>query len=428
MSSITAQFSDRVADQNQFMKHLPAVLLTVLLTTSLGCGAQERGDPHSVTRELLPNGVELLRYGNLPEVTPTPLAHDLEIGVTEGAEHYMFGDIRGIEADGEGTIYILDFQAAELRAFHPDGQFARIVAPRGNGPGELSQANGMVLVGDSVLWIQDHGKRRMLAISLEGQELATQTMPVMAYGYIWNGTVDNAGRIWKPHSISPKPRSSLPDEGLNTTDLDQMLISFDPASGIRDTLQLGQVVHRGFVQKFEGGFSSFSIPGDPSTITRVDPQGGVWHARDTAYRITRIGLSGDTVMVIEAPFVPDAVTDADRREYVRAVVDRNRTRPEVAEIIAALMPASRPVLSSLVVDDVGRLWVGRHSDVDQLPIYDLFDRRGVFLNSVQLDYSPVPYLPIRIRNNQIYGLRVDSLGTPVVVRTPLLPLRDQRSS
>ncbi|MDX1389196.1 MAG: 6-bladed beta-propeller, partial [Acidobacteriota bacterium] len=70
--------------------------------------------------------------------------------------------MRGVEAAGDGTIFVLDYQAAEVRAFGPDGAYLRTVATRGEGPGEIREANGFKLVGDSILWIQDHGQWQMI--------------------------------------------------------------------------------------------------------------------------------------------------------------------------------------------------------------------------------------------------------------------------
>ena len=50
--------------------------------------------------------------------------------------------------------------------------FLRTVATRGEGPGEISGANGMQLVGDTMLWVQDHGKWMMLGLSTAGDEIA----------------------------------------------------------------------------------------------------------------------------------------------------------------------------------------------------------------------------------------------------------------
>ena len=60
----------------------------------------------------------------------------------EGDPNFILGDVRGIEMGSDGAIYVLDFQAAELRAFEPDGSFRHMVAREGDpNPGALPAQN-----------------------------------------------------------------------------------------------------------------------------------------------------------------------------------------------------------------------------------------------------------------------------------------------
>ena len=190
------------------VRSLAPALLLALASILPGCepAGREVG-PGEPVRETLANGVTLVRYGSLPEPTAEPLVPDLVLGTGTEDPDYLFGDVRGIDADHEGTIYVLDYQISEVRAYDRDGRFVRTVAGRGEGPGEISEANGMILVGDSILWIQDHSKWTMIGVSLDGTELARVPMHVRSYGYAWNGAVDNAGLFG---SRRPTPTPSAP--------------------------------------------------------------------------------------------------------------------------------------------------------------------------------------------------------------------------
>ena len=132
--------------------------------TLLACGCASSctvGDaPASSTaaRDTLPNGVIRVSHGSLSTSPPSEIHFDLQIGTLDGEPYEVFGDVRGIEATTDGTIYILDYQASEIRAFAPDGSYLRLHARRGEGPGELTEANGMILADDGTLWVQDHAK------------------------------------------------------------------------------------------------------------------------------------------------------------------------------------------------------------------------------------------------------------------------------
>jgi len=88
-----------------------------------GCGAADTPPGAQLIRDTLPGGVFLPRYASLPPPVAGPVAADLRIGMLEGEPHEVFGDVRAIEVDEDGTIYVLDHQASEVRAFDDRGRF-----------------------------------------------------------------------------------------------------------------------------------------------------------------------------------------------------------------------------------------------------------------------------------------------------------------
>ena len=96
-------------------------LLTIVATAGVtACAGDSAGPP--ALRETLPNGALLVRYPDLPAIDDTVPevieAHvDLRFGSLEGDDpNLIFGDIRGVQAASDGTIYVLDYQATEVRA------------------------------------------------------------------------------------------------------------------------------------------------------------------------------------------------------------------------------------------------------------------------------------------------------------------------
>jgi len=391
---------------------IPALCLTA-------CSSDQANQRGAISRVTLPNGTVVLRYGELPvgEVAITEI--DLRIGTVEGSDpNFIFGDVRGIEAGRDGTIYVLDYQASEVRAFDAEGRFLRKVATRGEGPAEISEANGMVLVGDSVLWIQDHGKWMMLGVTTAGEELKRFPMPVLSYGYIWSGTVDNRGRVWKRQIHSDEERSYPPEEGLMESSFREYMVSFDPVADVKDSIYMGErSVRTRIARNNRGGHTYWGVPNDPSPITVVDPAGGLWRTNSLAYRVVRLDEQGDTVLVIASATPAPPVTARDRSEYVEGFVERNPDQRRLAEELASLMPDSMPVISRLTVDDEGRLWIGRTGHPDAPPQFDIFDRDGEYHGTVELAFRPSSYAPIWIRQNRVYAVVRDSLDVPFVVRS-----------
>jgi len=400
-----------------------AIAALFVVSASWSCASETSMDSNAV-RETLANGATLIRYTALP---PTDAAApavadayaDLKLGVLEGDPNYIFGDIRGVEATGNGTIYVLDYQASEVRAFAPDGTFMEVLASQGEGPGEIREANGIFLQGDSLLWINDHGQMDIIGVDLAGDEVTRFPFPVRSYGYIWDPVWDDRGRLWRATSHSDEERQWPPETGLVERSYRGYFKWYDPGTEDTDSVYTGDGTGRSYVSEQGGGWSYRGIPFEGGRFTRVIPAGGMWTGNTASYRLARTDEAGDTVLVIEAGLPVDPVTDEDRAEYVRATVERNPESRRTAEAIAALMPDVKPILRSVFVDPGGWLWVQRVTDSGAPSFYDLYTHEGDYLGSLRLVLDGTPRGPLKIRNGNIYTWFLDELDVPYVVRVPL---------
>jgi hypothetical protein len=399
------------------MRYLPWFIFIAI--SGLSCVSDSHGASAAAVRDTLPNGTIVVHYARLQDPGATPLQTDLKIGVTEGDPHFMFGDIRGIDAGSDGTIYVLDYQTSEIRAYDSAGRYLRTLTRQGSGPGELEAANGMVLIGDSALWIQDHRQWMMIAVDLNGEELTRFKMPVLRYGYVWDGTFDHRGRLWKP--VSDEKPVYPPKEGLTEGHARSYLKSYDPRTGVSDSVYIGDLANRTFVARTgQSGYMFMSVPYDPQTIAVVDPAGGFWQTSGTAYRIARLDEQGDTTLLIEVAADPIPVTEQDREHYVRGAPEQSPAGRRAADEVAAFMPKFKQAIAGMVVDDEDRLWVRRAPADDSTATYDVFQVDGAYVGVVRLGFVP-PYLPIRVRHGRVYAVVRDSLDVPSVVRSEPLP-------
>ena len=395
----------------------------IALAAFWSCTTEISTSPDAV-RETLPNGGSLVRYRALPPIDAgaplvTDAYADLKLGVLEGDPNYIFGDIRGVEATGDGTIYVLDYQASEVRAFAPDGLFIEVLAASGEGPGEIREANGIFLQGDSLLWINDHGHMDIIGISLSGEEMTRFPFPVRSYGYIWDPVWDRRGRVWRATSHSDDQPQWPPETGLVESTGRTYRKWYDPVTADTDSVYMGERTGRSYISEEGGGWSYRGIPFEAGQFAHVIPAGGFWHANTDSYRLVRTDESGDTVVVIEADLPVPPVTDEDRAAFVRDMVEASPESRRAAEAIAALMPDVKPILRGAFVDPDGHLWVQRITDSDAPTFYDLFTSDGDHLGSMRLMLDGVPRGPLRIRHGNIYTWFLDELDVPYVVRIPL---------
>ncbi|MEQ9570294.1 MAG: hypothetical protein RLN75_08910 [Longimicrobiales bacterium] len=371
-------------------------------------------------RDTLPDGTPVVRYASLATTTEAAtLTPDLRIGSLDGNGPDVFGDVRGIEADAHGDIYVLDYQAAEIRVFGPDGGYRRTLSRRGEGPGELGDANGIVLAGDT-LFAYDHSKWVMMGLDRTGgDEVVRYPTPVRSYGYMWSGARDDRGRFWKSTSHSDAPPTFPPEEGLNEGTSRVYLKVYDPATERYDSLPVGQRTYRSWVTRVGTGYSMASIPFRASELTVVDPAGGFWTTASTAYRIARLDAGGDTTLVIEASVEPLPVTAADREAFVAPRAERGPEQERAARAMLDHAPETHPVLATLFVSPDGDLWVERTTAADAPTLYDVFTRDGDYRGSMRLDFTISAYLHPRVRGEHLYALSPGELDEAYVVRAPL---------
>ena len=85
----------------------------------------------------------------------------MSIGEFEGPEEYLFGAVAAIAVDGDQNVFVLDWQAQEIRQYDAFGDYVGRLARRGEGPGELSLADAMAFLPDGRLVVPDQRNGRI---------------------------------------------------------------------------------------------------------------------------------------------------------------------------------------------------------------------------------------------------------------------------
>ena len=93
----------------------------------------------------------------------------LDIGVNEGSEYEMFGDIRDIEIDPDGRLFILDTRAGAVRIFNSDGSYAGSIGRPGIGPGEFEHAESVSLLDSGATAIVASRDHRIQIFARDGR-------------------------------------------------------------------------------------------------------------------------------------------------------------------------------------------------------------------------------------------------------------------
>ena len=339
----------------------------------------------------------------------TPL-EDLVISdhATPGLE---FGEIIDVDVDSRGRILALDAMAKAYHVFGPDGAHLFTVGKPGGGPGELADPfQLLVLPGDSVL-VPDLGNARASVFGPDGS--LARTFPV--------DFLDLAARRWgvaHDGSVVARRASSAAD----------VLVRLGPSGEVLDT-----VAHLDSPALQSGEAADRPVLLAPIPVWTALPAGGVALGHSHNYRITVSDPAGAGRLVFTLPVSPAAFTDSHRdviRAGLRAILAEQGMPAEFADQMLAGVSFwdELPVIADLLPGPDGTHWVQRAAApqamrFDRLNVYrtdgfrgdawDVFDADGRYLGQVRF---PSGVRLFRIRDGLLYGIRLDELDVPSIVR------------
>lgn len=119
---------------------------------------------------------------------------EARIGVLEGPEYEMFGDVEDIRLDEKHRIYVLDKQASAIRVFEKDGSFVRSLGGEGGGPGEFRLATGMTFAPDGLLWVLNRNNLRYSIFDSSGTLVRELRRPgTSSFWWGWSGMFSDDG-------------------------------------------------------------------------------------------------------------------------------------------------------------------------------------------------------------------------------------------
>jgi streptogramin lyase len=336
------------------------------------------------------------------------LVEELRFGNGE-SEAYTFSDIRGIGVGTGGRIFVLDYKVQEIRTFDATGKFIKLAARRGRGPGEISDANGLVHGPNGSLWVNDPSNARFSVFGGDGAFLRQHTVPIRGYGFIWEGTVDPKGRVIDP----------LYGPGIAGSTLRAREVKPDGTDGDTLTTVCGGKAAAPAIWAAEnktGGRMMMSVPFTSRPHVRYDGRGGVWCTQGDDYRIVRVRLgSSDTLAIIERKVAPTPVSSQERAEAI-ARADSAIKRFGSSNADFSQIPRTKPFIEALHVDETGRVWVRRPTTDRVSTVIDVFDERGRFLATVRAPFRLDQYRPPLIRGDTVYAVALDDDDVQHVVR------------
>ncbi len=355
------------------------------------------------------------------------LEEELRIGETEGRPEYQFGQIGTIAVGSDGSLYVIDAQAQQVKVFAPDGTFQRTIGRPGAGPGEIGPGAAFVLVGaGDTVFVPDLANRRINRYAPDGTALGSAPLAIeKGLPMLFRST--QSGQI-----LAQIRSLSLPDRPAPDT-LDRIVLLTSEGTAADTLLEFAS-----------GG--TLNLGGGTPEINLYAPE-PAWDATDdlrivygvnNAYRVGVYGTTGELQRVITKPFERQPVSENDREAIMNAL-----TRAWTdAGVPPALLPQLRsfvhfgefiPAFSSLQIGPGGTLWVQHIQSAADLtpeeleqfnvqedlgaPDWDVFDADGRYLGVVTM---PPHFQPRLFDRDRIVGVWRNDLDVPFVMQLKIV--------
>lgn len=264
-----------------------------------------------------------------------------------------FNDIRDLQLDAKGQVWVLDFQAKSLRLFGADGAPIREVARAGRGPGEIANSNGIRGTADGRMILRDHSNRWLAIYSSDGKFVEQKPFASFSYGYRIDAGVDRQGRFheltWQRVDTAQRRIivRTAPDFSKNDTVTAPLPTACSPLpvppNGIRG----------------KNGFAA--VPLAPRQIQTFGANGTFWCASTDEYRLRRFQFGAATHDLEIRLDVPRIAVPAAERDSLIAGTEAflQRIGGAVEPWDRSKVARDRGALLGFEADDRDRLWVMR---------------------------------------------------------------------
>jgi hypothetical protein len=367
------------------------------------------------------------------------LVEEASVGVLEGEDHYVFGDVASTAVDAD-QIYVLDRMAQAVRVYDLDGRHRFDIGQPGEGPGEFVRPWVLGLASNSRLLVRDLNQSRMHEFSAITGELIDD----------WPAS----GAA--PTTITPDGRAFIytRQPGRNADgSVNWAMVDVGP-DGPGDTVLLPRTVLPSFVTGDRRGvemavvrgrarglaFGVHLTPFAPQRVWSMGGDGTLVLGEGVDYRFWMRALDGTEIRTgRDLDPVPLGPAESDwYRDRLTAFW--REIRPDF--VWSSDMPAVKRAYLRITRDVDGRTWLLRELagvqvvDCDAAPedlegylsrpcwrqpyVFDVFGPDGRFLASVDLPDMMRPDLPPYVDGNAMIGVAEDAAGAVMVKRYRLV--------
>lgn len=392
------------------MRNLPGLSLLMPLFAS-ACTAGEPASEGGATVRRDSAGVSIVESplstweNHSPwTIEPEPV---VSIGVVDGDGSYLFSGIVAAYRLADGQIVVADRRSAELRYYSADGVIRGVSGGMGEGPGHFLDLGMVNVIGGDTVAVIDAERPRLTFLSGQGDLLDVVDVSTADGVVALPVTIARSGAVLSFGMIPLDPV-----EQSHSKHSVRLYIHSSASQAGRELLSIPWVE---FWRLGSGAGGSEPIPFAPRGSWAPRAAGFVTGAADTT-ELLLWSDAGELQSILRwgAPAVPIRNAERDRyREHRLASVRSENARRSAERALGELpWPQYMPAYESLLVDDLGDIWVERYRVPWETELrWTVIDSAGVWLGDVVL---PDRFRPTHIGGDFMLGVWQDEDGVEFV--------------
>ena len=354
------------------------------------------------------------------------LIEEMSIGVADGNEVYIIGQVSDLALGRDGSLFVFDGQARVVRQYDANGKFIRQVGRSGAGPGEYRSISGLATLTDGRLLIWDTANWRVNIYAPDGDFSTQWTTPS---GMSGGGTaqysralmVDTAGRV-----VMRKQVFLARQLGNHPT----IWLRYRADGTFIDTVRAPTVDQPEPMTARNGNVgTSLPVPFLPIRLASMSSTGNLIAGYPSRYAF-EIHQADGRIVSVRRDVRAEPVSRSERSAARSNVEERMRQTDPNWSWSGPDIPSNKPLYHGLVTGLDGRIWVLLTPDVRTGPgvlgsvgiggggnvpgrspsgaaeppkasLYDVFEPDGAYLGQVQV---PAGAYAMVLRGDQVWGV------------------------
>lgn len=248
-------------------------------------------------------------------------AEVFSLGSLDAPEWQHFGMLQSAAFDAAGNLHLLDEDARTIVVVDPTGGFVRTIGQSGNGPGEFDFPKNLAILPDGRIVVTDIPRHKAFQIfnsdgSFDrgvrvGNDILAVAGRIDADRGSGSSVFMASGDLVRYLPMQPEEHEDPPGKrsvlrlSLEGDELAQEVVAqgwAPPSAGPIEVRIGSQTISSGETTRHPRIF-------DPGLFVGALPGGGVAFSDSTAYRIMVMDPAGEIERILRRPFEPEPVTD-----------------------------------------------------------------------------------------------------------------------